>query len=499
MRAEGVNRREFIKKMTAGAGAALAMPGLAQDAFVRSPKTIGIQIGAISFVDEGTERVLDIVQERACVNTLFIAAFTYGRGIAGRQIPGYPLPDHGKQEYDLNYHGGNFATPHPQYYKNTVIQPAHAPDHGNLDILAEVIPAAKKRRMKVICWMEDVFRNDLPNIQKVQERDLYGRNMETLCLNNPDYRNFFTGLMEDIARSYDVDGIMWGSERQGALSDSLGATHDVPPIDPGNVTCFCEFCRSRARDRGINPDRARQGFLELEKFVRAARSGKRPSDGYFVQFWRILLRYPELAAWEMLFTDSLRETYASLYRTVKTARPTIPVGWHIWHNTSFNPLYRAEQDWQELSRYSDFIKVVMYNNCGGERMSLYVDNIGSTLYGDLSKQELTEFTYKVMGFNEHSYEQIPHTGLSSDYVYRETKRALEGVAGTKTQIWSGIDVDIPTEPGNSKRTRQSVKEAVLAAFRAGAPGIILSRKYSEMQLTNLSGAGDAIRELKLSS
>jgi hypothetical protein len=491
-----VSRREFMK-LTAGASAALAMPSMGQAAVVPSAKMIGIQVGAISFVDEGTEKVLDVLQERGCVNTLFLAVFTYGRGIAGRQIPGYPLPDHGKQVYDLNYHGGNFATPHPQYYKNTVIQPAHAPDHSNLDILAEVLPAAKKRGMKVICWMEDVFRNDLPNIKEVQEKDLYGRNQETLCVNNPNYLNFFSGLVEDFARSYDVDGIMWGSERQGALCDSLGATHDTPPIDPGNVTCFCEFCYKKARERGINPDRAKQGFLELEKYVRSARTGKRPSDGCFVQFWRILLRYPELAAWEMMFTDSLRETYAALYKTVKTAKPTIPVGWHIWHNTSFNPIYRAEQDWQELSKYSDFVKVVMYNNCGGERMALYVDNIGSTLYGDLTKQQLTEFTYEVMGYKERSYDEIPYTGLSSDYVYRETKRALAGVAGTKTQIWPGLDIDIPTEENNSKRTPQSVKDAVTAAFRAGAPGIILSRKYSEMKLTNLSGAGDAIRELKL--
>jgi hypothetical protein len=101
-----------------------------------------------------------------------------------------------------------------------------------------------------------------------------------------------------------------------------------------------------------------------------------------------------------------------------------------------------------------------------------------------------------MGFKERSYDQIPHTGLSPDYVSRETKRALQGVAGTRTLIWPGIDIDIPTEPKNSKCTPQSVKEAVLAAFRAGAPGVILSRKYSEMRLANLSGAGDAIRELK---
>jgi hypothetical protein len=488
-----VNRREFLR-IAAGAGAAFAISTSAHAA--ASSRIIGIQIGAVSFVDEGTDRVLDVLQERACVNTLFLAVFTYGRGIAGRQIPGQPLPDHGKQEYDLNFHGGNFATPHSQYYKNTVLKDTRAPDHGDLDILAEVLPAAKKRGLKVICWLEDVFRTDLPNIGKLQERDLYGRNAETLCVNNPDYRNFLTGLVEDYARSYEIDGIMWGSERQGALCDALGATHDVPPVDPGNVTCFCEFCRRKAKERGINVDRARNGFLELEKFVRSARTGKRPVDGYYVQFWRLLLRYPELAAWEMLWTDSLRETYAAIYKTVKTAKPTVPVGWHIWHNNSFNPIYRAEQDLHELSKYSDFIKIVMYNNCGGERMALYVDNIGSTLYRDLSKQSLIDFNYAVMGFTEGSYDQIPHTGLSADYVSRETKRALEGVAGTRTLIWPGIDIDIPTEPGNSKSTPQGVKKAVLAALQAGAPGLILSRKYSEMRLANLSGAGDAIREFK---
>ncbi len=172
-----VNRREFLK-ITAGAGAALAMPP--SDQTTLSSKMIGIQVGAVSFVDEGTEKVLDVLQERAGVNTLFLAVFTYGRGIAGRQVPGQPLPDHGKQEYDLNFHGGNFATPHAEYYKNTVLKETRAPDHGALDILAEVLPAARRRGMKVICWLEDVFRTDLPNIEKLQERDLYGRNAENV-------------------------------------------------------------------------------------------------------------------------------------------------------------------------------------------------------------------------------------------------------------------------------------------------------------------------------
>ena len=35
----------------------------------------------------------------------------------------------------------------------------------------------------------------------------------------------------------------------------------------------------------------------------------------------------------------------------------------------------------------------------------------------------------------------------------------------------------------------------LAAFRGGADGVILSRKWSEMKVGNLKGAGAAIREV----
>jgi len=192
---------------------------------------------------------------------------------------------------------------------------------------------------------------------------------------------------------------------------------------------------------------------------------------------------------------------AALYKTVKNARPAIPMGWHIWHNTSFNPIYRAEQDWQELSQYSDFIKVVMYNNCGAERMALYVDSIGSTLYRDLTKQQLTEFTYEVMGYEERSYEQIPHTGLSPDYVSQETKRALAAVAGTKTQIWCGIDVDIPTEPPNSKRTRQKregCRDGGVPRRRAGGNSFaqVFGDEFGQSQRGGRCGPGTENIELK---
>lgn len=485
-----IERRSFLK-----ASAGIAAAGAAGGAAPQQPaKTVGIQVGAVSFLDEGVEPVLDILQQKGRVNTLFVATFTYGRGIAGRQVPGQPLPDHGRQEYDTGFRGGCFTRMRPEFYRNTVLRDVRSRDHGDYDVLEAVLPAARKRGMKTICWYEDVWRSDVPQFEKVTEVDFYGRRTNRTCMNNPDHRAFLAGIAEDWTRSYEIDGVMWGSERHGALGNALGASHGGRTSDPSRVGCFCPHCEQKAKQRGLAPERAREGFKALEQYVRAGRAGKRPVDGFFVEFLRILMRYPEILAWEQLWHDSLRECYDLIYRTVKAARPAVQVGWHIWHNDSFSPFYRAQQDLQELARYSDFLKMVMYHNCGGERTASYVDSVQQHILGDLSKDEALAWNNRVLHFAERGYEQIPFTGLSSDYVFREAKRCLDGAAGTKTQIWPGIDIDIPTELNHSRSTPAGTKAAVLAALQAGVPGVLLSRKYSEMKLENLAAAGDAVRE-----
>ena len=488
MSENNMNRRHFGR--AAGAAAFVAASGQALPQSVPS-RMVGIQVGAVSFLDEGVEKVLDIFQERASVNTLFLAVFSYGRGIAGRQVPGQPLPDHGKQEYDANYRGGNFATVHAQYYKDTGIKPedTQSTDY-KMDAVATVLPSAKKRGMRTILWAEDVWRTDINNIEKLQAVDLHGRKTARLCFSNPYYRHFLSGMVEDYVRSYDIDGMMWCSENSGAFDNALTSP------DPGRVGCFCEYCQAKAKKDGIiDFVRVHKGYLELEQFLRSAASGKRPVDGYYVTLWRTLLRYPEIIAWEQFWHDSLRETYALLYKTIKSIRPAVQVGWHIKHSLSFSPYYRAQQDVQLLAPMTDFLKMFMYHNCGGPRMASYIHRMSSAAFGDLTEQQMLEFEYRVMNYQERSYAEIPFTGLSSDYVLRETKRCVEGARGTKTLIWPGIDIDIPTQEKESKSTPQGTRDAVLAAFRGGAQGVILSRKYSEMKLANLSGAGEAIKQL----
>ncbi|HTM26272.1 MAG TPA: hypothetical protein VL225_13830 [Vicinamibacterales bacterium] len=489
-----MDRREFLEASTVLAGSALLgqLPGGPGAA----PPMLGIQIGAVSFVDEGTDRVLDGLQEQAAINTLFVATFTYGRGIAGRQLPNQPLPDHGKQEYDTaTFHGGNYATPHPQYYRNTAIAPEHAPDHGAYDVLADVIPKARRRNMKVIVWFEDVIASGVPGFDRAREVVLSGPPSTFVCSRNPNTRNFWLGLVEDYLQSYDVDGLMWGSERQGPLGNVLVTNHGGAGAG-GRLACFCQYCVDAAKAAGVNVDRAKDGYTQLATWAAAVGGGRKPADGAFVTFWRLLVKYPEILAWERLWNEALIDTYRDMHRRAHEIAPAKGIGWHVWHNNTFSPFYRAEQDYADFTAYSDFLKVVMYNLCGGERLAQYTRNASRSLFADLRPERTLELTYDLQQFRGPALDALAATGLPAEYVLNETRRAIAG-AGPTMKIWPGLDVDIPTAAASRKTRPEDVYEAVKAAFAGGAHGILLSRKYSEMRLDNIRAAGRAVRDLKL--
>jgi hypothetical protein len=165
------------------------------------------------------------------------------------------------------------------------------------------------------------------------------------------------------------------------------------------------------------------------------------------------------------------------------------------HLVTMSPFYQADQDYSRIAKVGDFLKPCPYNNCAGPRFAHYIRNVNSTVFHDMTPDEVLELHYRLLGYeHEPALEKLPTSGMSAEYVARETRRALAEVNGA-ISIYPGIDIDIPTGL-NEKRTQPAdVKAAVLAAFRAGAPGVVLSRKYAEMKLANLAGAGEALREL----
>jgi hypothetical protein len=323
------------------------------------------------------------------------------------------------------------------------------------------------------------------------EVDLNGKRTTNPCFNNPDYRAYLNGKIESLLIGYPelVDGVAWGCERMGPLDGILQGS--------AGATCFCPFCQAKAKGLGISMERAQAGFREIGQLFRA--TSDQVPDGYFTSFWRLLLKYPEILSWETLWTDSFQEAQAELYKLGKSIAPQKPFGFHLMQNMTFSPFYRAEEDYTKRKDYADFLKLATYNNAGGPRMAAYLNNLSHTVFHDAQPQEFLALYYKMMNYQEAPYDQLGARGLSPDYVAKETKRALAGVAG-ETKIYPGIDIDVPIlgagPAATDKRTQpDDVKHALQAAFAAGADGVVLSREYVEMWLANLTAAGDTLREI----
>lgn len=98
-----------------------------------------------------------------------------------------------------------------------------------------------------------------------------------------------------------------------------------------------------------------------------------------------------------------------------------------------------------------------------------------------------------MNYGDMSLQNLGKDGLPNEYITLETKRALDSVQG-KCKIYTGLDIDIPAKPENRQTTPEDVYKSTMTALKAGAEGVIFSRKYSEMKLPNIEGGGKAIKD-----
>jgi hypothetical protein len=454
---------------------------------------VAIQVKPYAWVDEGVDQLLDTIQQKGAVNTVW--AYTYDYSEARMTRDGtIPLPDHGKPG-SPNFVGGAFYDYDPKYFRNTILTDFRAPDYGKFDVIKEVAPKAKARGMDFFAWDYNnavpLMNRNIPNYPKVTEIDIYGRRTTSPCFNHPDYRAHLIGKVESLLAGYpgEVDGIAWGCERMGPLQNAIGGIFSTR-----GLSCFCEFCRTKARARGIAVDRAIEGYRRLDELIGAAARDQRPVDGYFITFWRILLDYPEVLSWEKLWTDSYHEVRSELYGAAKAIAPEKPFGFHIMQNMTFSPFYRAEEDYSQTRNYTDYLKLATYNNAAGPRLATYLARLSGSIFHDATPKNFLPFYYKIMNYQEGPYDDLHLTGLSADYVARETKRAIAGTGGA-VKIYPGIDIDVPTAKTDKRTTPDDVRKSVRAALGAGADGVVLSREYVEMWLANLSAAGETLREI----
>ena len=472
----------------------------AQGAPAAGPRFNGIQMGPHTMLDEGIERCLDLIQETAAINAVMVYSHTYHGDI--RKPAQLLATDHGVPPREMRGRKlpSVWVRHHEEAFRDTSLRHEKVDssfEYANRDLFAELLEPCRKRGMKLYARILEgsgaATARTIENYSKVETVDVHGRRTTVPCWNHPEYRAWWNDTVGDIFRTYTLDGLQWGAERQGPLMNV------IMPWNDGAPTCFCEHCRARGRDKGIDAERARQGFEMLYTYVRGLMGGAKPADGVFAGFLRVLLRYPEVLAWEYQYRLAREEVLQGMYRTVKAIKPEAQVGWHVDHQpSSWDIVYRAEMSYEEMAPYSDFIKFIAYHDILGPRIRWwYLARLQRTVLSEVPLEESLNLYYDLFGYDkkkEPTLDRLDRTGFSPDYVYRETKHSVASAAG-KTKIYTGIGFDVPWGSQTFTGDPENVYQAVLKAFDAGATGIVVSREYEEMRVPNLRAVGRAMREI----
>ena len=495
-----IDRRSFIESLAALAATTALSPDAqpAPKAGTVAGTLSGIQMGPHTILDEGIERTLDLLAETAATDVVMPYSHAYNAALVkplrDRADHGVPLTDNAGRQFPLVW-----VRAHDEYYKDTslrhqVVLPTH--EHAKRDLFAEIVGPARKRGMKVYARIleSSAMGRVVANYQKVVTRDVNDQPTNVACWNHPEYVAFWAGTVEDLFRSYDLDGLQWGAERMGPLMNVISPWNNNPP------TCFCEHCRARGRAAGIDAERARLGYKALHEYVQAQMAGAaHPPEGMFGGFLRLVIRYPEILSWEYQYRLGREAICAAMYRRAKQLKPSADVGWHVDHQpSSWDLVYRAELSYEEMAPHTDFIKIIAYHNVLSPRIrDWYLPRFQKTILGEVSLEKSLELYYDLFGYDkrvEPSLTELGRRGFTPDYVFRETKRSVASANG-KTKIYTGVGFDVP---GSLPDDPETIYRATMAAFAGGAHGIVASREYEEMKVEHLRAVGRAVREVKRS-
>ena len=465
-------------------------------------KFAGIQISPISFIDEGVDQVLDTLQNRVGINVLLIGTVSWlglksGRSVSWK-IDGWP--DHGIPE-PFAMKGGAYFDPDPKFYNKTFIKNFKAQDKEmiNNDILKMVIPKAKERGMKVFIELMEPFFNyaghgsatgvDLPNLVQCMEIDVFGKISSSPSTSNLDYRNWILSMIEDQVANYDIDGVMWCNERYSPLDQLFQGNA------PGD---FSNQFLLEASQNNLNIPKIKDSLKYMYDFFREIRNGKKFVDGNFIEFFRHLFEKPEILEWEKFWLQRNKDLDKEIYGLVKWVNPNLSFGLNVWNRNHFNLIRKIQWPWKEQVEYSDWVKPITYQHQSGEIFQREIDIFGKTIFNDLSSSELTKVFAKILGINETSLENLTQRGLDPDtYIYTQCKDAVRGVDGG-SKVYMGIGIDAPrSSKDQAICTPDIAYRSVLATYKAGGEGFVLSPNYSSMKLSNLDGVAKALKELKI--
>lgn len=406
---------------------------------------IGMQVHFVGeLIDEGIEKSLDTMQQIGGINTIFMLV---NMDRMDSNFWGKLTHNPNPKRKNLSI-SGFFYEPHTKYYAKTKIKPVKTKDptlHG-IDIIQKTLEAAKRRDMKFYVMILHHFPFS-ENEQDCFIVDIQGRRIPgVFCINNPNVRDLYYGMVEDLLRNYDLDGIFLGLLDHcvqfgfRTLTDEMVELAKKKELDHPEMglTCFCQHCVQLAKKKGIDIEIIKKGLQRaVSQHLIPEKVEKLTTTGDAMQF---LLRVSEYFQWLTFRAQCCSDVHHEIYELAKSIKPDVQVALDI-HGPDDS--WKFGSDFHSLSQFSDWVKPMFYSG-----------------------------TY-------------PAPPSSPEEVYEETKKALRETDG-KTDIVAGVDA----VSQSSNRIKQSVTQAI----KAGSRGIIVSWDYALICLENMKAAKVALRE-----
>ena len=454
---------------------------------------IACHLPANNLYDEGFGFVLDQLQNRASVGTLFLNAF--GDRFPTRLASQEALADHGhpRRSRDQPCNQIWFEPPAELLADldlDLLVDPdPSSVDFGGCDVYADLAEYRYARGVEVHARILEYALASIDGWQRFCEMDYTGNRTPLPCWRHPEYRAFWSGLTAHLVANYDLDGIHFGAERNGPLTQSLLWSGRV------RAGCFCEYCLAAAGERRIDPARARDGFRALDALVRGAET----LESFPLRLMRLYTHYPEVLAWERLWTEGRNQAYAGIRDAVHRVKREAKAGWHLWQYTcSLDLIARASTDYQEWATFSDYVKPCLYQDVAASRAEGVTGAAyGNRLFRGFPESLIHEYVNRCVGQQQAALTGPFEGSFGPAYAGNQSAIIRDELnrSGHPCELWCGIGVNVQGK--HDPAAPQLVRDSVEAAISHGADGIVLCREYQEMTFEALDAVGKAVQRCGL--
>lgn len=294
--------------------------------------------------------------------------------------------------------------------------------HITLPTDEKLIKLALDYGFKVFVVFKAFDIKDKRGVPDILAEDIYGRKhvwFGSGCPNNPLLRQDRLEKLKEIIMKYNIHGISLDGIRFASPGSGIGAF----------VTCFCRYCRCRAKELGYSYNRMKRDVGKLLKNLRGPGfiDHLKTSIEDYSTLIDFLLEYEGVLEWLSFRAECITEYVKDVRNLLKSIDPELKLGAFLFTPT----LSRlVGQDYRKLTLYLDVFQPMIYRlgngvACYNYELAICAKDI-SAISGK-SSSEILLLLYKLCGLENFNppakLEDLTEKGLPLEVIYVESVKA----------------------------------------------------------------------------